>query len=166
MRHRRRFANEKTSYLINRRVIDVLQNCILALLCCVWTASIAPAQSIHGRITQRHIGFALLTSTGVVALLYLMIQVVCIGTLPGLANSERPLADAGSRFLGASGASILSVGALISVTGTLNSTMLAGPRILFAMAEQGQLPQTLAATHRRFRTPHIAILTSEDVRGR
>src|SRR5262245_14136589 len=99
------------------------------------------------RDPQRHIAFALLTATGVVAMLYLTIQVVCIGALPGLANSERPLVDASVRFLGASGASIVSVGAIISVTGALNSSILAGPRILFVMAEQGS-----------FRTPHIAIL--------
>jgi amino acid transporter len=109
---------------------------------------------------RRDIAFALLTATGVVALLYVMIQVVCIGTLPGLAASERPLVDASSRFLGASGASVVSAGALISVSGTLNSNMLAGSRILFALAEQGQLPRPLAATHRRFRTPHVAILLS------
>src|SRR5262249_54194258 len=90
----------------------------------------------------------------------LLIQVVCIGTLPELANSERPLVEASGRFLGSAGASLITVGALFSVTGTLNSTMLAGPRILFAMAEQGQLPQPLAATHQRFRTPYIAILIS------
>jgi amino acid transporter len=115
------------------------------------------------RDPQHNIAFALLTATGVVALLYLMIQVVCIGTLPGLADSERPLVDASSRFLGGSGASIISMGAVISITGTLNSIMLAGPRLLFAMAEQGQLPRPLAATHRRFRTPHIAILISAAV---
>ena len=115
------------------------------------------------RDPRRHVAFALLTATGVVALLYVMIQVVCIGTLPGLASSERPLVDASSRFLGATGASIVSVGALISITGTLNSNMLVAPRILFAMAEQGQLPRPLAATHRRFRTPHIAILISAAV---
>ena len=120
--------------------------------------AVIPACEI--RDPQRHIAFVLLTAMGVVALLYLMIQVICIGTLPGLANSERPLVDASSRFLGASGASILSFGALISVTGTLNSAMLAAPRILFAMAEQRQFPQSLAATHRRFRTPYIAILIS------
>ena len=88
-----------------------------------------------------------------------MVQIVCI-TLPSLANSERPLVDASTGFIGAAGASIISIGALISITGTLNSGMLIGPRILFAMAERGQLPQVLAATHPRFRTPHIAILTS------
>jgi len=115
------------------------------------------------RNPQKNIAFALLTATGVVALLYLMIQVVCIGTLPELAISERPLVDASRRFLGNPGAVILSVGAVISVTGTLNSVMLAGPRILFAMAEHGQLPQALAATHKRFHTPHIAILISAAV---
>jgi amino acid transporter len=115
------------------------------------------------RDPRRHVAFALLTATGVVALLYVLIQVVCIGTLPGLASSERPLVDASSRFLGATGASIVSIGALISITGTLNSNMLVAPRILFAMAEQGQLPRPLAATHRRFRTPHIAILISAAV---
>jgi amino acid transporter len=101
-----------------------------------------------------------LIGTGVVTLLYVVVQIVCIGTLPSLANSDRPLVDASTGFLGAAGASIISIGALISMTGTLNSSMLVGPRILFAMAERGQLPQVLAATHRRFRTPHIAILTS------
>ncbi len=123
--------------------------------------AVVPAGETHD--PRRHVAFALLTATGVVALLYVMIQVVCIGTLPGLASSERPLVDASSRFLGATGASIVSVGALISITGTLNSNMLVAPRILFAMAEQGQLPRPLAATHRRFRTPHIAILISAAV---
>ena len=123
--------------------------------------AVIPAGEIHD--PQHHIAFALLTATAVVALLYVLIQVVCIGTLPGLANSERPLVDASSHFLGATGASIVSAGAVISVSGTLLSTMLTGPRILFAMAEQRQLPQPLAATHWRFRTPHIAILTSAAV---
>ena len=119
---------------------------------------VIPAGETHD--PQRHIAFALLMAMGVVVLLYLLIQIVCIGTLPELATSERPLVDAGKQFFGAAGASLISVGALLSVTGTLNSNMLAGPRILFAMAEQKQLPQFLAATHQRFRTPHIAILIS------
>jgi APA family basic amino acid/polyamine antiporter len=123
--------------------------------------AVIPSGEVHN--PQKNIAFALLTATAVVALLYLMIQVVCIGTLPELADSERPLVDAGRRFLGNSGASILLVGALISVTGTLNSIMLAAPRILFAMAEHGQLPQALAKTHKRFHTPHIAILISAAV---
>jgi len=112
---------------------------------------------------RRHMPFALLTAIGVVALLYVLIQVVSIGTLPGLAQSERPLADAAELFLGAAGASIITAGALVSITGTLNTGMLAAPRLLFAMAQQGQLPRVFAATHERFHTPHVAILMTAAV---
>lgn len=107
---------------------------------------------------QRTIPFALLTAIVVVALLCILIQFVCVGTLPELANSERPLTDAGSRFLGAAGASVIAVGALLSMMGILHLAMLATPRLPFAMAEQGQLPRILSTTHRRFHTPYVAIL--------
>jgi basic amino acid/polyamine antiporter, APA family len=109
---------------------------------------------------QRTIPFALLTAIVVVALLCILIQLVCIGTLPELANSERPLADAGSRSLGAAGASVIAVGALLSMMGILHLGMLATPRLPFAMAEHGQLPRILSTTHRRFHTPHVAILVT------
>ncbi len=109
---------------------------------------------------KRHMPFAILLGLAGAGLLYILIQIVCIGTLPGLATSERPLADAGTRVLGPAGAWIISLGALISVTGTMNGIMLAAPRLLFAMAEQGQFPRVLSATHPRFRTPHVAILVS------
>lgn len=109
------------------------------------------------REPRRNIPFALVTSLAAVALLFILIQFVCVGTLPELASSERPLADAGSRFLGSGGASIITAGALISVVGTLNVVFLACSRLPFAMAEQGQLPGLLLRTHRRFRTPYVAI---------
>ena len=91
------------------------------------------------------------------ALLYVAIQAVCVGTLPELATSQRPLADVGGRLFGSPGAALVSFGALISVMGTMNAIMLAAPRLLFAMAEQQQLPRLFSATHRRFRTPHVSI---------
>lgn len=112
------------------------------------------------REPRRHMPFALLTAIGIVASFYVLIQIVCIGTLPGLAGSSRPLADAAEFFLGAGGASLITVGALISVSGTLNTGMLAAPRLLFAMAEQNQLPRFFGDVHRRFHTPYIAILVT------
>jgi amino acid transporter len=109
---------------------------------------------------RRHLPFALLTGIAIVVVLYAAIQAVCIGTLPGLATSQRPLADAGARMFGMPGAALISLGALVSTMGTMNAIMLAAPRLLFAMAEQGQLPAAVSATHRRFRTPHIALLFS------
>ncbi len=113
---------------------------------------------------QRTIPFALFMGIAIVALLFWLVQVVCIGTLPNLATSERPLADAAQQFIGPGGASCIAMAALVIALGTLNALMLTGPRLLFAIAEQGQLPGIVAATHPRFRTPHVAILISAAVK--
>ena len=110
------------------------------------------------RQPQRVIPFALIMALSASVVLFLLIQVVCIGTLPQLAESERPLADASYSFLGALGRTMISAGALIGIFGTLNVIMLACTRLPFAMAAQGQLPNPLARVHRRFRTPHVSIL--------
>ncbi len=110
------------------------------------------------RDPQKHLPRALLIAIAVVALFYILIQIVCVGTLPGLAHSEKPLADAGTQFLGAAGGAIISAGAIISITGNLNIVLLSGSRVPFAMAEQNQLPSFVAKVHRRFFTPHIAIV--------
>ncbi len=107
---------------------------------------------------QRTVPLSLLVAIGTVAVLFLAVQVVCIGTLPDLAHSERPLADAAGQFIGSGGALFITVVALLTALGTLHALMLTGPRLLFAVAEQGQLPGWLAATHPRFQTPYVAIL--------
>jgi len=123
--------------------------------------AVIPAGEV--RNPQKNIPFALFTALASVTLLYFLIQVVCIGTLPTLAESNRPLVDAAERFMGAAGASLMTVGALISIAGTLNTGMLAAPRLIFAMAERRELPTFFAATHPRFHTPYRAILASAAV---
>jgi len=110
------------------------------------------------RDPKRNLPHALLIAIAVVAFLYILIQLVCVGTLPGLAQSQRPLADAGTAFMGAAGGAIISAGAIISITGNLNILVLSGSRVPFAMAEQLQLPALIAKVHRRFSTPYVAIL--------
>jgi amino acid transporter len=110
------------------------------------------------RQPQRVIPFALMVGLGAAVVLFLLIQIVCIGTFANLAGSERPVAEASQKFLGALGPLIISVGALVGIFGTLNVIMLACTRLPFAMAAQGQLPAPLAQVHRRFRTPHVSIL--------
>ena len=94
----------------------------------------------------------------VVAVLYILIQIVCVGTLPGLKDSQNPLADAGLQFLGPAGGAIISAGAIISITGNLNIQLLSGSRLPFAMAEQRQLPAFIGSVHRSFFTPWVSIL--------
>lgn len=109
---------------------------------------------------QKTVPFALLTALAFCAVLFLIVQIVAIGTLPELAASERPLADAAARFMGGFGAAFIAVGALISILGNLNGGFLAASRLPFAMAEHEELPKVLASTHARFRTPHISIVVT------
>ena len=111
----------------------------------------------------RDVPRALLMAIGAVAVFYIGIQVVAIGTLPTLGSSTRPLADAAGRFLGPLGAAIISAGALVSILGNLNVTLLVAARLPYAMAERGELPAAFARTHRRFRTPDAAILLTAAV---
>jgi APA family basic amino acid/polyamine antiporter len=101
---------------------------------------------------QRNMPIAILTAIGVVTVLYLLIQVVCIGTLPELATSETPLA-----------AGIISAGALVSIIPNLNVILLAGSRLPFAMSDRRELPRILSLTHSRFHTPHVSILLTSAV---
>src|SRR5207249_3418302 len=115
------------------------------------------------RDPQKHLPRALLIATAVVAFTYILIQIVCIGTLPELAHSSKPLADAGQRFMGTAGGAVISIGAIISIAGNLNIVLLSGSRVPFAIAEQKQLPSILGAIHPRFFTPHIAIVVTAGV---
>lgn len=107
---------------------------------------------------QRVIPFALIMALSIAVVLYMFIQVVCISVLPNLPASQRPLADASQFFLGTVGPTIISLGAVVSVFGTLIVIMLAFTRLPFAMAMKGQLPHPLTMVHKRFRTPHVSIL--------
>ncbi len=107
---------------------------------------------------QKNLPRALLTAILVVAILYIGIQVVCVGTLPGLADSQKPLADAGSHFLGTAGGAIISAGAIVSITGNLNILLLSSSRLSFAMSEQRQLPEFVGRIHTKFFTPYVSIL--------
>jgi len=107
---------------------------------------------------ERNIPAGLMIALAIVAILYILVQVVAIGTLPELAKSERPLADAATTFLGAFGASLITVGALISILGNLQVGVLSSTRLLFAMSEQRELPAVLGKTHERFKTPYVSII--------
>ena len=112
---------------------------------------------------KKNVPFALLVALAFCAVLFILIQIVAIGTLPELANSKTPLADAAGKFMGSFGAAFIAVGALISVLGNLNGGFLASSRIPFAMAAQKELPQILAKTHEKFKTPYVSLLLTSVV---
>jgi basic amino acid/polyamine antiporter, APA family len=118
-----------------------------------------PAAAGEYRNPRRDVPFAMLTMILVVTVLYTAVQMVAIGTLPGLADSKSPLAEAAGRFAGSGAAFLLTVGAMVSIVGNVSNTTLMGPRYVFALARDGYGPRQLAQVHPRYRTPANAIMT-------
>ncbi len=139
---------------------DTFSKAVLILIYAFVGFEVAVVLGGETKDPQRTMPFALLVAVLVVAVLYILIQIVSIGTLPGLAASERPLADAAASFMGAFGAAFITVGALISILGNLNVGLLGGTRLLFAMSEQKDLPAVVSSTHSKFKTPYVAIIFS------
>ncbi len=106
------------------------------------------------------IPFGLIVGIVIVTVVYIAVQIVSIGTLPGLATSERPIADAAAVFLGPLGAGFITVGVLVSVYGNINGAVLTATRTLFAMSEQGDLPPIFERIHPKFKTPYVAIIVT------
>src|SRR5262249_56577940 len=76
---------------------------------------------------RRDLPAALLIALGLVTVLYTLIQAVCVGTLPGLAQSTRPLADAAGGFIGTAGGSIITAGGGAPLPGCINTYIVVLP---------------------------------------
>ncbi len=124
---------------------------------------VIPVPAGEARDPRRAVPFALLMTIAVVTALMALVQIVAIGTLPDLASSATPLADASVVFMGASGAGLMTLGAVISMSGNNMGQALSGSRNLFALAEQGDLPGSIARLHPLYRTPVVAIVLTAAV---
>ncbi|MBM3789331.1 MAG: amino acid permease [Acidobacteria bacterium] len=114
----------------------------------------------ESRNPERHLPFALVMTIVIVTLVMTLGQFVAMGTLPDLASSSTPLADSALLFMGASGALMIGIGSVISMTGNNAGQILTGSRMLFALAENDALPGWFGRVHPKFRTPANAILFS------
>lgn len=107
---------------------------------------------------EKNLPFALLLAALIIAVIYMLVQIVSIGTLPSLAESKKPLAEAAGLFMGKTGATIIALGAMFSVAGTLNAIMLVGSRLPFAFSEENQFPKLFSFVHPKHQTPTWSLL--------
>jgi amino acid transporter len=112
---------------------------------------------------RRHVPFALITTIVTVMAVMTLTQVVAQGVLPDLAAHRTPIADAAAVFLGSAGALVVGAGSVISMTGNNAGQVLSGSRMLFALAEHGELPAFFGRIHARYRTPANAVLFTSAV---
>ena len=108
---------------------------------------------------ERTMPRALLLGTGTVVVLYLFINLAYLYVLPleEMAASELVASDAATKIFGAIGASIIAGMVMLSAFGALNGSTITGPRILYAMADDGLFFKPVAYVHPRYQTPAVAI---------
>jgi amino acid transporter len=117
----------------------------------------------EARNPQRDTAFALLTALGVIAVVYMLVQLVVVGVVPHAAGAKAPVAAAFGVLLGAPGATVAALAAMTSMYGYITGAVLQTPRSLLAMAERHELPAVLSRVHPRFRTPAVSIVVFSGV---
>jgi len=112
------------------------------------------------RNPRRNLTRALMFGVAGVIVLYLAVNVVCVRALGavGLAATKVPATALMQMALGDSGAKLVAFGIAVSTLGFLSQGILTGPRVYFAMAEDGLFFQSVARITRRTHVPAVAII--------
>lgn len=111
---------------------------------------------------QRNLPIALVGGLLAVMVFYMLINAAYFRVLsvPEIVASKSVAADAAATVLGRFGASVIGALVLLSVFGTLNGGVMAGPRVLAAMADDGLFFSSVRRVHAKYATPYVAITLS------
>jgi APA family basic amino acid/polyamine antiporter len=110
---------------------------------------------------QRDLPRALLIGISLLTLIYVVVNLAYLYALPmpELKGVSRVGERAAAGMAGANGARFVALTVVLSTFGCNNAAILAGARLLFAMARDGVFIPAAARIHERYRTPHIAIVS-------
>jgi APA family basic amino acid/polyamine antiporter len=143
--------------------IDFWKAIGLATIAVMWPydgwINIAPvAEEI--REPQRNVPRALTVGMLIIIFVYVGANLSYHLVLPMQTIKDSPAvaADVSRILLGPAGAWIAAMCVMVSTFGALNSNLLCGPRIYFAMARDRLFPAAIRQVHPRFQTPANAIL--------
>jgi APA family basic amino acid/polyamine antiporter len=122
-----------------------------------WNSSVYVASEIHD--PDRTLPRSLFMGIAVCTAVYLLVNVAYLYALPvdelrGQPNAGEAAAQA---LFGGLGGRLVGIFVLVSILGTLNATVLVGPRIAYAMALDGLFFSGADRTHATYRTPMVAI---------
>jgi basic amino acid/polyamine antiporter, APA family len=137
----------------------------LALVSVLWAFDgWADVSFVGGEIKdpQRNLPRALLIGTSAVVVIYLLANLAYLMVFPveQIAKSKLVAADVAQALVGSWGVTMVGLTVMLSTFGSLNGTMLASPRIFFAMADDGLFFKAVAKVHPTYETPYVAILLS------
>jgi amino acid transporter len=109
---------------------------------------------------QRNIPLALVGGTILVAAIYLVFSAVCFYALPfaSVVASSHVASDVVESFAGHGAAFWITLAMIVAALGTLNSSLLSGARVPYAMARDGLFFRVTGSVHPKFRTPGGALI--------
>jgi APA family basic amino acid/polyamine antiporter len=109
---------------------------------------------------QRNFPRALVGGVAFVALVYVLFSATCLKVLPfgEMANSQHVASDVLARVIGHGTATWITLAMVISALGSMNSSILSGARVPYAMARDGIFFKIADGIHPKYRTPGRALI--------
>ncbi|MDP9176619.1 MAG: amino acid permease [Gemmatimonadota bacterium] len=135
----------------------------LALVSVLWVYDgWADVSFVAGEVEhpQRNLPRILITGTCAIIVIYALANLAYLAVMPieEMRQSKLVAADVAQRLMGSAGVAFIATVVMISTFGTLNGTMITGPRVIFAMADDGLLFRSLGRVHPRYKTPSTSIV--------
>ena len=134
----------------------------LALVTVMWTYSgWGSTTYITGEVRrgERVMPLVLMGGVSGCVLLFVLVNLAYLHALPmaAIATSKAVAADAAGWAFGPAGRGLIAALVVVATLGSLNGTVLASPRMSFALGQDTPQLGWLANIHRRYQTPHVAI---------
>ena len=109
---------------------------------------------------ERNFPRALVGGVGFVAIIYLLFSAACLKVLPfdSVAGSQHIASDVVEHVIGRGAAMWITLAMAISALGSMNSSVLSGARVGYAMARDGIFFKIVGGIHPKFRTPGRALI--------
>jgi basic amino acid/polyamine antiporter, APA family len=109
---------------------------------------------------SRNFPRALVGGVSLVAVIYLLFSAACLKVLPfeSVANSQHIASDVVEHVAGRGAAGWITIAMVISAIGSMNSSILSGARVPYAMARDGVFFKIADGIHPKYRTPARALI--------
>ncbi len=124
-----------------------------------WNAAVYVAEEV--RNPGRNVPLALGLGTVTVIVLYAALNALYLHVLGAAQLAALPgrlLDVVGERLFGVAAANAIAIFTIVSLSASISAMTLAGPRVYYAMAQDGLFLDAASRVHPRFHTPAVAII--------
>jgi basic amino acid/polyamine antiporter, APA family len=124
-----------------------------------WNAAAYVAEEI--RDPGRNVPRALALGTAAVIAIYVLLNLLYLFVLPvgQLAQVRGSVLDViADRLLGQMAGNVMGIVSIISIAASISAMTFAGPRVYYAMAQDGLFVPAAARVHPRYKTPAVSII--------